>query len=213
MDTSIVSAVITAISAIIVGVIGSFGLRHRDEPPDGRAVREQQLTNLFIPLERLLVFNPELPPKELLAAMAPIIQKHFALAPEVLIEEFLAIYDLSKPTAGTIEELCSMILSFSHWTRKSLGYPYSPARIKKQYTPVYKRNENIKGAAFMVLLAVSFVSWGAMINSFVTGNTPLPKWMTQVFFYLCLAEMFWVVARVLSYMDRRWSKRSSQWSE
>lgn len=143
-------------------LIGLRAGRRDAESPTTRRIREEQLQNLYAPLERTLNLNTSSDIRGTLAQLQIIISENIVLVPPVILNKFLEISAADNPTGADISELRKVVSSFFNWTRKSAGYPYDSSVIKRDWIPTSARNSVIG----TVIVLAGLLLWA--VCAFVT---------------------------------------------
>ena len=182
MDPSIINTIITAFVSILTCLIGLHAGRKDSGSPSMKKVSEQQLEQLFLPMERLLSLGCQQDAKGLMSNLFQIIYSNLLFVPPVLLAEFRRISAIEDPMDSDFSKLREIVSSFYNWTRKALGYPYDKAAIKRRFIPTYERNAAISQVfllLFLLLWASSLMPTFMAVVSKDVGR--IPSWLTQFF--------------------------------
>ena len=162
VDSTIINTAITAITSLATCLIGLRVGKQDAVSPSAKKIREAQLNNLYLPLERCFLCASEDGIKNALSQVQEIIYENLALVPETILNEFQKVTIIENPTVNDISALRRATSSFFNWTRKSMGYPYNHSAIKRNWVPTYERNTIIQTVAALI----GILLWGCC--TFVT---------------------------------------------
>lgn len=199
MDAEITSALITAVSGIIVGSfsllpakVSSFKKKHRQE------MLTRQLDYIFEPMDKLFVMNVNSTPAQLLLSAIVIIESNYKLVPQGILNKVLTIRTSKEITDSQINELAIIVSSYYNWTRKYLGYPHDPSKIVDKHTPAAHSQHKIWEAVytiFIMLFIISAIVTFVFITLACSGTViSAPSWIIQAATINTIAGLFYVVA-------------------
>jgi hypothetical protein len=164
MNAAEATAVMTAVASIITGWIGQNIGKKEINTPQIKEIRELQLKNLYVPLEKCLNYKKVENQDDILSEVETILLQNLELVPHEIMDCFQAV---KKSKEKDLSELKNAVSSFYNWNKKYLGYPYSKAKIIPKFTPYFARN-NFANEIFSRIFVLLF---GGSIGLFVSQIT------------------------------------------
>ena len=164
MDTTEINAIITATASIITGWIGQHIGKKELSNSRVKEIRELQLKNLYVPLEKCLNYKKVENQDAILSEIETILLQSLELVPPEIMDCFQAI---KKDNRNDLSEFKNAVSSFYNWTKKYLGYPYSKDKIIPKFTPCFARN-NLVSEIFSRIFVILF---GGSIGVFISQIT------------------------------------------
>ena len=157
MDASIINTAITAISSIVTCLIGIQAGKQKTSSPSMNGIQEQQLTNVFLPIEHIFQFGECKDIEHVIAEGFAIIEKNFILVPPALFLSFKEVKELPEPKTADLNEVKKINASYFNLTKKALGYPYDAGSICIEHTPFYERNDIFRKLLSIILCVISLI--------------------------------------------------------
>lgn len=202
IDQSTLSAIITAVTSIITCLIGVSAGKRTADNPSARGIKERQLTELYVPMTRVLRRLSQQNTKECIDEMISIVDAAGAIVPPQISQAVESLSDGGVPAEADIAHTKRLVASYYNWTRRSLGYPYDPKQIKNSLTPVYERNTYIRLYVeltfFLIWLFSTMMTFDILFSDRVLSRIP-----ATIFACLSFAGVIRVTLPLLPHSSKR----------
>ena len=157
MNASIINTAITAGTSLITCLVGILSSKQGMNTSSVKTIREQQLKNVFLPLEYLFEFSDNTDVESLFTDISSIIKEQFLLVPSDLYAAFREIANSESPNSTNLQKFKEINVTFFNITKKMLGYPYDANVIHSIHASRYKRNNDFQQVISIALCLISLV--------------------------------------------------------
>lgn len=201
-ESTIVTAIIAAVSAITVGLMSLFRPKREDRTPSKREIYETQLNLVWEPIDKIFSYQRLTDPNGAFRMITAIFSENYKLIPNELINEVLPLMDKEDITTSDLRKIQTISSAYFHWTKRYLGYPYDRKKIMKEYPPKSRIATILSGIVqglFYGLMLIAVLTVIIMLLLLIENDRiTIPDWSILV-----LAVCSLVFSTLLSITDYR----------
>ena len=157
MDASIINTAITACTSLVTCLVGIQSGKQGLNTSSEKTIREQQLKNVFLPLQCLFEFSDNADIESLFTDISSIIKAQYLLVPPDLYAAFKEIADAGSINNTNLQQFKELNVILFNRTKKVLGYPYDANILRSMHASHYKRNINLRQVISVGLCLISLV--------------------------------------------------------
>lgn len=179
----VISAIISALAGVIMGFFG--WLAGKSNRTVKKTLWDEQLKNLYEPLDYLLSFSNKKSAYELLHEINSIISEHYRyLTPDVQ-NELNILCKKEDLSMSDFQNLKMLVSSTYNWLRKKLSYPYNKTSIRRSTVVMHTKDMSTRIAMLPLLLSgcsvlLTFISVINLGNSEIVPPSADAVWTSTV---------------------------------
>lgn len=194
MNIDLTSTIITSISSVIVGYFSHLAGQRHAGALSRKEIREAQLSKVFEPIDKLLFYSQNDDPKSTLNELVDIVSGSYRLVPQIIHDEVAALISCEHLEMSSFDKLHIIEASYYNWTKRSLGYPYDPTAICREYCPEARKHvmaQEILNAAFVLIYLFDILFLGVVLLMAFSGYTMnVPQWAFDASVYIAVLGSF-----------------------